>query len=491
MKNNLSHCIKQSIQLLGKLYSSTEDLHAVARSLVDKNFVPRALAMESEVQDVTPQVLHNLYRLESTAQILVPNSQHLKVTIECVTGLFARRSEAMNHLLGDYNKWAAAADQQEIRHVAVKGAALHHLYPEESPRLFGDIDLVVHPEDGWRALQLLQDTGYFEKRIRIESHSFRSSGRGVVGVAEMYSPGSKYVAFDVHIGGFPGCGDILLDQELWDRRSVPKGTVHASIPSTEDSLLILISHITRHGYARLRDVNDLYVLLHTPNTAIDWDYLNHYLNKNGLMRVMAAVMRKMYRVYNDSHAAKQSDIPPRISGLSQRASLYSSMIFDAGQANSKFHGKRKLFWGRFCQAMFLFERQRSQVSIVKALWKTFLSFFWLLKTGRPYHLWKYREIRSFYRDDRLVIVPVPVEREGALWVPSQGDLEYLLKTKSNIEDEIPTVVGGMMIWCPAAVDEIILTVSGVYTQSSYFGTINLAEMELAKNAVKKIVSKIE
>lgn len=65
--------------------------------------------------------------------------------------------EKFHHLESMITEWF---NSYEIKHLFIKGAILSKLYPDEALRLRGDIDVVVCPEDYFRAQKLLQEKGF-------------------------------------------------------------------------------------------------------------------------------------------------------------------------------------------------------------------------------------------------------------------------------------------------------------------------------------------
>ena len=128
-----------------------------------------------------------------------------------------------------------------VEPVLVKGWAIGRLYPEPGLRPYGDIDLVVRPQEHDAAQRALIHTG--TPRPPVDLHN-----------------------------GFPDLNDRPLD-ELYRRSQVlPLGDVRVRVPGPEDHLRILCLHLLRHGARRALLLCDIAVALEHIPADFDWDY---------------------------------------------------------------------------------------------------------------------------------------------------------------------------------------------------------------------------
>jgi hypothetical protein len=156
-----------------------ERLAVAARSVVTWDGVPDA----AEAHGLAPL----LYRRLSDAGV--------PISIDARQQLFAasvRHRDANQHRLEVLGQILDAFDRERIRVVVLKGAALANiLYEAPGLRPFGDLDLLVEPQDAWRAQTILGSIGFAappvptERRLLSHHHlplAVRQSGGHIVQV---------------------------------------------------------------------------------------------------------------------------------------------------------------------------------------------------------------------------------------------------------------------------------------------------------------------
>lgn len=125
-----------------------------------------------------------------------------------------------------------------IEPILVKGWAIARLYPETGLRPYGDIDLVVPPEQ------------------------YEAAG------AAIGSIGGRY-AVDLHSGW--STLDYLKFDEVYARSIlVPLNNVHIRVPAVEDHLRILVNHFLRHGGWRPMWLCDIGLAVESRPSDFDW-----------------------------------------------------------------------------------------------------------------------------------------------------------------------------------------------------------------------------
>jgi len=152
--------------------------------------------------------------------------------------------------------------------LAWKGPALAMLaLGDVSLRQFGDLDLVVFPEDHERAGKALRAHGYRPDTVP-SSDRFRALLRRDWHWG--YTAPGTGTHVELHWRFSPGPSDLGLGlKEVWERREVVKvggGTVAS--PGSEDLLLLLTDHGARHAWERLGWIVDVARLASIPT--LDW-----------------------------------------------------------------------------------------------------------------------------------------------------------------------------------------------------------------------------
>ena len=261
------------VRLVGKLYLSEVELsHAEAFLDKHQNLDATMLMNIARTQRVIPQVYHNLQSLKERIsgesffhEFLAKAQRYLEI-----------RKRNIDVLLSELELYAVHAEAAGVHFMVIKGACFQNLYPIESFRLFKDIDLVISKDTAWKGIDVFKQIRYRTDRIRLErgSHSELASteiSENTLGIAQMVDLEGHRGSFDLHLGAFPGCGDSILEADVWER-AIPLqiGSQEVLIPSLEDCILIICAHISRHGYAPLKELNDIYAgLRHTGNN-LNW-----------------------------------------------------------------------------------------------------------------------------------------------------------------------------------------------------------------------------
>jgi hypothetical protein len=456
------------IHHLGEVLTTSVQIHALESLLRQSNLTASWLFELARVQGVVDQVRDNLTRIRTLGNPsdLVPEYLRLAEDYK------ARRLSRMAQLQKDLQDFAARANDQGLSYLVIKGAALHALYPVDSIRIFSDIDLVISPDNVWEAMELLQQMGFRTKRIRLENHTgalqHRRGTWGRYGIAEFFAPHSDHVSFDMHLGGFPGCGDILLEADLWRRfRHLPLSTTVAPVPSPEDQILIICAHISRHGYARVRDLNDLKALVYHSGE-LDADYLWRKAESNALTTILDTLLA--YRDLPQLPARKPRSCSINKTPLERWKTAF---LFHSGKKNTHFHGHRQLIYSRLIQSAFLYDAYRKKEGLPKSIVETLRSSYYLFQNGRPYRLWKHRWVRSFHRHPRVVIVPLtPCDASDTQgWVVRSLDLAAIFAYCTAEGISAQRISDCLLVINPGQEMELILTPVGIYSQSSYDGSL--------------------
>ena len=480
------------VGLLGKLCLTRKDMQQAEFILhkLPNIDVPNLLNL-TKVQRVTPQVYHNLQTLKSQGF----NPVFLESFLSTIQPVLERKKKYISQLFADLEVFAEKAESTGSRFIVIKGACFQNLYPSESWRELLDIDLVISQESGWKGIDAFKQFQYYPKRIRVERYPYSEGGsvdlvEGTFGVAEMLGldRNPRAYPFDLHLGGFPGCGDGLLELNLW-KRAIPfqVGNQEILMPSLEDCILIICSHTSRHGYAKLRDLNDIHVCLKQAEGNLDWHYLSYFSRKNSLQTILYSLLDRLKR---DSEVeipwSFLSTLKPK--GLEH---LTSKAMFSAGRENPNFHGRRQLILGRFLQTTFLYNYYRYRAGRFTAFQESLRGLYYLFQSGRPYRIWKKREIQSFRSNRRLVMIPIEAATEKVYWCFEQVYLQKVEQFALKIGVSIEWINNEIIIWNVGHPDEIILTPQGFYTQSAYNGNIDGMALERIQRIACEVAAQLK
>ncbi len=260
---------------------SRERRHHVQSTIAGGLDADRLLALAAG-HGLVPLLHHHL---GATGELPEPAHERLRVA--------ARESAMLNMALyAELHRLLDALDAAAIPVVPYKGPALAvSLYGNIALREFRDLDLLVRPEDVLRVKPLLLDRGYrpeyslseAAERIHLrESCDYqfgRSRGRGVVEVHWALLP--RYLSRPME----SGCWQRLVPRMLGNRQV--RGL------ASEDLLLYLCGHGTKHGWERLTWLVDVAECVRA-DAGLDWDRLRmraELLKASRVLRLSLAMAR--------------------------------------------------------------------------------------------------------------------------------------------------------------------------------------------------------
>ena len=483
--------VYEFVELLGKLWISEKDVCRVKCLVRDVKDIDTPVFFNlTRVQKVTPQVYNNLRILEAEGF----RTPFFDRFLNQIHPLLEERKQFVDGLFADLEAFSEKADTAGARFLVVKGACFRNLYPAKSFRNMGDIDLVISHETVWKGIDAFKQIRYLPKRVRLERHPYSDfkSNRDTeltFGVAQMFNLDGdpEYYSFDLHLGGFPGCGDSLLESDLWENAIPLKiGNRELLMPSLENCILIICSHTSRHGYAKLNDLNDIHACLKHAGDNLDWNYVYESVERNSLQNILLGLLSRLRKDY-------EVKLPCEIlSRLERRFSvtLSAKLLFDSGKENYRFHGGRQLLLGRFLQMFFLYRYYRDRTDLLTAINKSLTGLYFLLRTGRPYRLWTQRKIYSYSSNWRIVIIPIEAKANGESWKIDHISLLKAQRFAERLKTSVDWIGTEIMIWNPGHRNELIFTPYDVYTQSTYDGNLVDSVLKEIQREAWEVISQL-
>lgn len=191
------------------------------------------------------------------------------------------RSEALAH--GKRNlltaqelvRLLALLERNGIPALALKGPSLAvTAYGDLAVRQYGDLDILVRPQDVGLATAVLLADRYFTDSTVLESE--RPFGRR-----------DGWVVVDLHWGvTVPHFAGLLDEEGMWERaQMIPLAGGQVRTLALEDHLLALAVHGCKDGWSRLKWVCDVAELVGR-HALLDWETLEAEAKRRGATRVL-------------------------------------------------------------------------------------------------------------------------------------------------------------------------------------------------------------
>jgi hypothetical protein len=286
--------------------------------------------------------------------------------LETAYNAFARRNLSFT---GELLKLLRIFRERGIRALPLKGPALAAAaYGNVSLRIFGDLDILMPREDILKAKGILQQQGYqpqlhltaSEELEYLRSHHDYKFVRAAGGIVVELQWGITQWSF-----AFPFDFD-----EIWERRVI--GSL-AGAPvynlSSEDLLLILCVHGTKHRWERLKWICDIAELVDVDREKIDWPRLLERARARGGERMLLLGLCLAQDLLETSLPEKivaRINLDSRIKSL---AAQVDKALFPEGSRAGAFYDEPPIFYWKSR------ERMSDRWAL---LWKYFPEYFFRL-----------------------------------------------------------------------------------------------------------------
>lgn len=204
----------------------------------------------------------------------INNDQIPAQVMQTLQGYYQRNVFRMLQLSGETEMIAQSFAKQEIKTIFLKGPVLAaHLYGDISLRTSADLDLLIPIDKLENAEEILLSQGYIkDDYIQSVLNDWKWRHHHIT----FHHPHKK-IKVEVHWRLNPGPGKEPSFKQLWDRKQESLLTRNSVfILGNEDLFLFLVSHGSRHGWSRLRWLQDIEFLT---KVNLDWNKIVKLLKK--------------------------------------------------------------------------------------------------------------------------------------------------------------------------------------------------------------------
>lgn len=217
---------------------------------------------------------------ETTAQALI---QHLGQKKYGQLRLLYQHSSLLNLFYGYELKQALEAiTAVGIPVMVLKGADIATtFYPRPELRHFGDIDLMVRPEDLTATLAIFEQLGYSYH----QEYQFEAISKQRVAFVYVKKVAVGHILFEIHTSPHSNEMGISFDPvQLWERaRPITIAGVNVLGLGLEDLLIYLCWHYRSHFFDRLIWLYDIAIVLLRCADDLDWALVRRLARKQGLL----------------------------------------------------------------------------------------------------------------------------------------------------------------------------------------------------------------
>ncbi|HLX39622.1 MAG TPA: nucleotidyltransferase family protein [Ktedonobacteraceae bacterium] len=166
--------------------------------------------------------------------------------------------------------------------MVLKGADIAETqYTRPELRHYGDIDLMVHPEDLKATFALLEQLGYHY----YQEYRFEPLSRQRAAFVYVKEHDVGYLLFEVHISPHSNEMGIAFDPvQIWQRaRSITVASVDVYGMGLEDMFIYLCWHYRSHTFERLLWLYDIAVMLIRCGDQLNWTQVRRLAHELGLL----------------------------------------------------------------------------------------------------------------------------------------------------------------------------------------------------------------
>jgi hypothetical protein len=399
---------------------------------------------------VIPQAHHNLtaLRLPTGARDALKRKAELLAELDPYMQQVTSTGALYESFVRNLADWTGG-----VPVVGLKGIVLRDYY-QHSARQLNDIDILIDRDRLWPLLDALYSRGFSAEKVRFGRYP--SSPVGAVGICPTngdYAGGKVYL--DIHFGAFPSLGEGLIRVNTGENYgNVSPGFLR---PTPEALVLVLVAHVMRQGFCRLRDLNDIGLIL--AQAGIDQGHLYQALARSHLLEIFEVLVRLLRWVY------PSRPVPQWPSGIDRPPSAWErTLLLGRRTRNRRFTDGVTFTASRVWQIRYIWRLYGANGGWMSTALRTMKAAAFLLASGRPYRVWK------------VPTQPLAIAQHFVL-SPLASSLAPFDEQRLR---EYARTVGARLVWdqeCQFAVlnpggpNEFVLAGNLVLSQCGYDGTL--------------------
>ena len=310
----------QLLILLAKIKLADNELDKV-EELISKDF-DWTYCLESAIEHRISQFcyhhffLSDLPRMRHIAQLLP------KETINLFELEYQKLIQTNTNLLNEIKNIVAFLNKHRLNYIILKGPALIRTIYQEAlwPRPFGDLDILIFPEDIELATRILNDLGYIQGTVsyagdrivpfppgvikegvlnRLHLHHFRKIDGITIEVHPRLEVPSAPFDFEVR-GVFERSQQIEISNGIRARILCPEDCFIFLCLHLSREARLLSPHILRNGDLSIMKFCDIYELLRFYRQKIDWSKLSKIINRDRLEDPVFFTLFFLMKIYEEA-----------------------------------------------------------------------------------------------------------------------------------------------------------------------------------------------
>lgn len=176
----------------------------------------------------------------------------------------------------------------KIKYMPLKGLILKNYYPDETMRQMSDNDILIESPDKNLIFEIMKRHGY-----KIYSTSENSD--------DFMKP--PFSAFEFHRTLFFEGNDFCPRfDNVWENGTSDKDNEFEYSMNLNDVYLHSVCHMYKHfstAGCGIRFLADIYVFLKKENDNLDWNYINDYLEKHGILQYEKESKSLADKIFNE------------------------------------------------------------------------------------------------------------------------------------------------------------------------------------------------
>ncbi len=265
--------------------------------------------------------------------------------------------------------------QANIRFLPLKGYEIKKLYRRSEFRQMVDIDILIDPENAWKAKKVMENLGFVLQDFGNLHHD------------EYFK--SPYITVEIHRQLLlPGEPRQFYYNNIW-KKTIPNKDIPGAMQLTpEDFYIYQIAHFEKHFNrmgSGIRSLLDIYIYLEQYGATLDRTYVNSELKKLGLLD-FCSTMELLSKYWFSISVPSQSFSNSQMIKLQRSIFLsgsFGSREFLKSKDMDKFgvHGGLRYSVPYFFKRTFMSKNQLAYMYPILKKHPVLLPFFWFYRLG--------------------------------------------------------------------------------------------------------------